>query len=200
MICRNMSGISRLLTSKEISEVFNAAALEKIIKHVRHLQSFSCNACEPVSEAVISKLEASWRDTRLCVTNTCRKITVFDELNMDIHFLSTPLLYSLTYSIFYFTVGKGEMLASEMPRLEEVILRSPRLRVLHLRLYRRTTIYSDNSVLVCWTSFVNHSHPCRVDLLTDKAGLNFLNLPFIPGDKLPPIQELQLWTQYNLNY
>ena len=52
------------------SEAFNAAALEKIIGHVRHLQSFSWNACEPVPEAVISKLEASWPDTRLCVTNT----------------------------------------------------------------------------------------------------------------------------------
>lgn len=92
------------------------------------------------------------------------------------------------------------MSASEMLKLKEVILRSPRRRVLHLRFYRRATIYSDNSVLVCWTSFVNHSHPYRVDLLTDKANLNFLNLPFIPGDKLPPIQELQLWTQYNLNY
>lgn len=71
------------------------------------------------------------------------------------------------------------MSASEMLKLKEVILRSPRRRVLHLRFYRRATIYSDNSVL---------------------ANLNFLNLPFIPGDKLPPIQELQLWTQYNLNY
>ena len=41
------------------SEVFNAAALKKIIGHVRHLQSFSWNACESVPEAVISKLEAS---------------------------------------------------------------------------------------------------------------------------------------------
>ena len=49
-------------------EVFNAVALEKIIGHVRHLQSFSWNTCELVPEAVISKLEASWPDTRLCVT------------------------------------------------------------------------------------------------------------------------------------
>jgi len=134
----NMSQYVRHLTIADFkgdSEVFNAAALEKIIGHVRHLQSFSCNACEPVPEAVISKLEASWLDTRLRVTNTRRKILVFDEPNTDTRLLPSLLLYSLTYNIFYFTVGKREMPASEMPKLKEVILRSPRLRVLHLRFY-----------------------------------------------------------------
>lgn len=192
-----MSGISRLLISKEILKCSTPLRLRRssgTLDTSNHLAGIPASQFRkrlyPNSKQVgwtqgsasqHSSEESSFRRAKYGYTSSS---------------FSTPLVSNVQHLLQWVR----EVPASEMLKLKEVILRSPSLRVLHLRFYRRATIHSDNSVLVCWTSFVNHSHPYRIDLLTYKANLNFLNLPFIPSDKLPPIQELRLWTQYNLNY
>jgi hypothetical protein len=86
-------------------------------------------------ESVISKLEDLWPDVKLSVTNN-RKRGKHSDRPMDVRLLSSPLLYSLDYSIFQCMTSANE-LCSESRQLKDILVQSPNLQVLSLAVYPR---------------------------------------------------------------
>ncbi|KAF2491815.1 hypothetical protein BU16DRAFT_129262 [Lophium mytilinum] len=169
---------------------FDSSTIRKIIGAFKHLQHFHWNANKPIPEAVLSKLETSWPDVKLHVNNTRRAKSDDQEMNMDMRLLLSPLLYSLTYEVFYMSVGRDNGAYSELPKLKEVLLKSHRLRILKLFFHHGVPSYPQGR------GFENNP-TYKVDILRGRDHVHPLNLLIQPGDKIPPLQELNIPTQYD---
>jgi hypothetical protein len=112
-------------------------------------------------------------------------------MSMDIPLLSSPLLYSLNYSIFYHSVGCNGLVLSEYPKLKPILTapNAKNLRVLHLMLHYGIPVGPDGER--------------RVDIPENKLeNLAELNLPLVVGeDRLPSVRELKIsdWMPYDLS-
>ena len=86
-----------------------------------------------IPQGVISKLEGRHPSARLYATNNRRDNKTSDS-PMDVRLLSSPLLYSLNYSIFYGTTPSG-IVCSEFRKLKEILVQSSKLNLLSLAVY-----------------------------------------------------------------
>jgi hypothetical protein len=122
-----------------------------------------------IPEDIITKLEDQWPDARLSVTNHRRLDAVDEDRDVDTRLLSSPLLYSLRFTIYYF----GDR--SEFQKLKDILLKSTRLRVLHLKICEGLQIHSSG-----------YGPPQE------------LNLALLPSDRLAPLHELMVsdWPPY----
>ncbi|KAH8593338.1 hypothetical protein B0O99DRAFT_220399 [Bisporella sp. PMI_857] len=114
----------------------NAPALEQILGNLKNLKSFSWHANWNIPESVIAKLEERWPDVHLYVTNN-RRCDMASEKSIDIRLLSSPLLHSLDYSVFFHWTGHA--FVSDFFTLRNIISRSSRLRHLRLGIYTTPT-------------------------------------------------------------
>ncbi|KAH0566254.1 hypothetical protein GP486_000352 [Trichoglossum hirsutum] len=168
------------------SRVFNQTSLKAIIGNLKQLNAFSWNAAKWIPEDVITKLEDQWPDARLSVTNHRRLDAADEDMNIDIRLLSSPLLHSLRFTIHYLGIGTDNGTLSELPKLKEILLKSSRLKVLHLKLCQGIPTYP------------NDYRRFKIDI--SKAP-QWLYLPLLPSDRLTPLHELMLsdWPPYYLS-
>lgn len=135
------------------SNLLSSSQLECVLENLRMLESFrygrllvprskavadwsSWDAKSMIPERVISKLEKSRPTVKLFVTNNRRTEKTSDRA-MDTLLLSSPLLYSLNYSILQGATSSG-IVCSEFRRLKDILLQSPKLEVLSLAVYNST--------------------------------------------------------------
>lgn len=98
------------------------------------LTTLSWDANWDIEESLISKLETRWPDLHLNITNN-RRHQPASAKSIDTRLLSSPLLHSLEYNIFYFRKGNG--IVSDFAYLMGIISRSTRLRKLRIGIYSK---------------------------------------------------------------
>lgn len=135
-----MNGDSELLPSSQLEcALENLTGLDSFwyvgswFKMVTVADCSSWDARSMIPRGVISKLEDYRPNARLSVTNNRRNEKTSD-VAMDVRLLSSPLLYSLNYSIFYGSTSSG-IVCSEFRTLKDILLRSQKLRILSLAVY-----------------------------------------------------------------
>ncbi len=141
------------------------------------LTIFSWTANKWIPQGVISRLEACWPDATLTVTNKHRHNAAAEDTDMDVRLLSSPLLYSLAYVFSDRDKPAVGISISEFTKLKDIVLRSPRLRVLYLKTsYKPMTdlgSYCSEVLIVRWNC--DKPHPLNLDLQR--------------SDPMPPLHE-----------
>ncbi|KAF2810779.1 uncharacterized protein BDZ99DRAFT_497738, partial [Mytilinidion resinicola] len=132
-----------------------------------------------------------WPHVKLHVNNTRRDKADDQEMNMDMRLLLSPLIYSLTYEVFYMYMGSGNVAHSELPKLKEVLLKSQRLRILKLGFHLGVPTYPPGP------ERERNKSTYKIGITQSRENIHPLNLLLQPGDKLPPLEELHLPMQYN---
>ncbi len=138
------------------------------------------NATTWIPENVISRLESSWPDAKLFVTNNRRHKAAARDKNMDVRLLSSPLLYSLDYEVYYRQQLGEVMFFSEFTKLKGIVLGSPHLRILYLKTRPEPSMR--------WGYDLGEVPTVRWDCDEPRP----LNLNLQPSDLMPPLHELMV--------
>jgi hypothetical protein len=138
------------------------------------LISHSWNTTAWVPESILSKPEKQHPTAKLHATNHDRSQYKASERKIDTRVLSSPSLYSLSYSLCWSWANDGaQKLCSELHRTSTILSKSARLRFLDIGFYNSPE--SDNFLLINTEDRVTSSTPIPLEFQLPK--LHSLKIP-----------------------
>jgi hypothetical protein len=141
---------------------------------------------------VISTLETRWPDAKLCIKLSDRGSPYQQESNLDMRLLSSPLLYSVDLPIFCSRPVAEGKIHSELPILKQVVTQAPRLRKMGIHLMDSL---GSRQFMPGGPSYTD-----KIDVPRNSEDLHKAHLPLRANDRMPPLTEVRLSSDFTLEY